>query len=125
MHKTFGAGDHATTYGGNLVCCAAALAVLQILEPILHSAEEKGAYISEKVKAMNSPYVKEIRGAGLMLGIKLEGIAHTETVAKLLSAGLVTLSAGTDVLRFLPPLTIEKEEINEGLSRLEKVIRRG
>jgi len=124
MHKTLGAGDHGTTYGGNLVCTAAALSVLEILEPLLPSVKEKGAYIREKILAMNLPQVKGIRGEGLMIGIKLEGIANTEAVAKLLDAGLVALSAGADVLRFLPPLTISTEDIDAGLDIMESFFRR-
>ena len=120
MHKTLGVGDHGTTYGGNPVCAAAALAVLEILEPVLPSVQEKGMYISDKIAAMDLPQVKEIRGMGLMLGIKLEGIAHTEAVTKLLEAGLVALPAGADVLRFLPPLTISTEDIDAGLTILKK-----
>jgi len=123
MHKVLGAGDHGTTYGGNLVCAAAALAVLEILEPVLPSVKKNGAYICEKIALMNLPYVKEIRGQGLMIGIKLEGIAHTEVVTKLLKAGLVTLSAGEDVLRFLPPLIIGKDDIEAGLAIIEKTFR--
>jgi acetylornithine/N-succinyldiaminopimelate aminotransferase len=124
MHKTLNAGDHATTYGGNLVCAAAALAVLEILEPILPSVKEKGAYICDRIKAMKLPYVKEIRAKGLMIGIKLEGIAHTEAVAKLLESGLLALPAGTDVLRLLPPLVIEKDDMDAGLDIIEKTLRR-
>ncbi|MCL2577579.1 MAG: acetylornithine/succinylornithine family transaminase [Defluviitaleaceae bacterium] len=123
MYKTLNPGDHGTTYGGNLVCAAAALSVLEILEPILPGVKEKGAYIREKISAMNLPQVKEIRGMGLMIGIKLEGIANTEAVAKLLEAGLVALPAGADVLRFLPPLTIGTEDIDAGLAIMEKVFK--
>jgi acetylornithine/N-succinyldiaminopimelate aminotransferase len=123
MHEVLGAGDHATTYGGNLICAAAAIAVLEILDPILSAVKEKGAYICDKINSMNLPYVKEIRARGLMIGIKLEGIAHTEIVARLLGNGLVTLPAGTDVLRLLPPLVIEKTDIDAGLDILEKTFR--
>jgi len=119
---TLGAGDHGTTYGGNLVCAAAALSVLEILTPILPTIKEKGEYIRKKVQQMNLPHVKEIRGNGLMIGIKLEGIPHTEVVANLLKAGLVTLPAGSDVLRFLPPLVISTEEIDAGLKILHETL---
>ena len=123
LHKTLGAGDHGTTYGGNLICAAAALSVLDIIEPILADVKTNGAYICEKIAAMNLPHVAEIRGRGLMIGIKLEGIAHTDAVSKLLEAGLVALPAGADVLRFLPPLVITREEIDAGLAILEKTLR--
>ena len=123
LQNTLGPGDHGTTYGANLVCCAAAMAVLDVLTPILPEVSKKGVYICEKIAAMNLPCVKEIRGQGLMIGIKLEGVAHTEAVAKLLDAGLVTLPAGADVLRFLPPLTISTQEIDNGLKILENILR--
>lgn len=123
MQKVLDTGDHGTTYGGNLVCCAAGLAVMEILEPVLPAVKEKGEYICEKIAAMQLPQVKGIRGMGLMIGIKLEGITHTEAVSKLLKAGIVTLPAGADVLRFLPPLTIGMEDIDAGLAIIEKVFR--
>jgi len=123
LSKTLGAGDHATTYGGNLVCCAAALATVQILETILPSVNEKGKYIREKIQAMDLPQVAEVRGKGLMLGVKLEGVSPAAVNSKLLEAGLVALTAGTDILRFLPPLIISTEDIDKGLAIFEKVLR--
>lgn len=124
MRETLGAGDHGTTYGGNPLCCAAALAVLDILKPVLPDVKANGAYIREKVKAMNLPQITEIRGRGLMLGFQLEeSVVHTDVVAKLLAEGLVALPAGSDVLRFLPPLVITREEIDAGLAILEKTLR--
>jgi acetylornithine/N-succinyldiaminopimelate aminotransferase len=120
---TLGAGDHGTTYGGTPLCCSAALAVLEILENELPAIKEKGEYITKKIAEMNFPIFKEIRGKGLMIGIKLEGLPHTEAVSKLLDAGLVTLPAGADVLRFLPPLIISKEEIDAGLEIINKTLR--
>jgi acetylornithine/N-succinyldiaminopimelate aminotransferase len=114
-------GDHATTYGGNPLCAAAALATLDILEPVIPSVEEKGDYIREKIKAMNLPMVKGIRGRGLMIGIQIEG-SHRELNAKLLEAGLVSLTAGADVIRFLPPLVIGIPDIDKGLAIFEGVM---
>jgi len=122
LKNTLGAGDHGTTYGGNPLCCAAANAVLNIVEPILPKIKENGAYICDRIASMNLPHVSEIRGRGLMLGIKLQKIAHTEVVAQLLQAGLVALPAGSDVLRFLPPLVISREEIDAGLAILKKTV---
>ncbi|MCL2047282.1 MAG: acetylornithine/succinylornithine family transaminase [Defluviitaleaceae bacterium] len=122
VRNTLGAGDHGTTYGANLVCAAAALAVLEILEPILPSIKEKGEYICEKIQAMNLPCVKEIRAKGLMLGVQLHGITPAHAVTALLENGLVALSAGADVLRFLPPLVIEKKDIDDGLAIMEKTL---
>jgi len=123
LRDTLGAGDHGSTYGGNPLCCAAALAVLDILEPILPDVKNNGAYMREKIAEMNLPCVSEIRGRGLMIGVKMKDVAHTEVVAKLLAAGLVALPAGADVLRFLPPLVISRAEIDAGLAILEKTLK--
>ena len=124
LHNVLNPGDHATTYGGNLICAAAALAVLDILEPVLPQVAEKGAYISNKIEAMKLPHVAGVRGKGLMLGIKIEGIAPAEINIKLLEAGLASLTAGTDVIRFLPPLIISTEDIDAGLEIFEDVMRK-
>ena len=105
-----------------LIACAAALAVLDVLETELPKVNEKGEYIREKIKAMNLPQVAEIRGKGLMLCLKLTGVNPGEVNAQLLQNGLVALTAGTDVLRFLPPLTISKEDIDAGLEILKSVL---
>lgn len=116
-------GDHATTYGGNLICCAAAVATLDILDSVLPQVSEKGEYITKKIKAMNLPKIVEIRGKGLMLGIKVKDIAPGDINLKLLEAGLASLTAGTDVIRFLPPLTISTADIDAGLEIFEKVMK--
>jgi len=123
LHNTLGPGDHATTYGGNLICCAAALAVLDILEPLLAQVKEKGEYISKKIEAMNIPCVDSVRGKGLMIGVKIKDIPPGDINLKLLEAGLAGLTAGTDIIRFLPPLTIDMKDIDEGLEIFEKVMR--
>ena len=117
-------GDHATTYGGNLVCCAAALATLEILEPVLPEVEKKGEYIRQRIMEMKLPNVVGVRGKGLMLGVELEGLVPGEVNLELLKAGLASLIAGTDVIRFLPPLVISIEDIDAGLNIFEKVMRR-
>ena len=115
-------GDHASTYGGNLVCCAAAIAVIEVLAREFPKIEEKGQYIRQKIEAMKLPQVLEIRGKGLMLGLKLN-VNPAEINAKLLQNGLVALTAGADVLRFLPPLTITTDEIDSGLKILESTLK--
>ncbi|MCL2421747.1 MAG: aspartate aminotransferase family protein [Defluviitaleaceae bacterium] len=123
LHNVLGPGDHATTYGGNLVCCAAALATLDILEPVLPQVAEKGAYISKRIEAMDLPQVDGVRGKGLMIGVKIKNIPPGEINLKLLNAGLASLTAGTDVIRFLPPLVIEKDDMDAGLDIFEKVMK--
>jgi len=122
LRNTLSPGDHATTYGGNPICCAAALCVLDVLEPVLSQVQEKGDYIREEIQAMKLPIIEAIRGRGLMLGLKIKKHSPAEINAKLLESGLAALTAGTDILRFLPPLTIEKKDIDEGLKILHNVL---
>jgi acetylornithine/N-succinyldiaminopimelate aminotransferase len=121
--KVLRPGDHASTFGANPVCCAAALAVLDILdEKTLSDVSAKGEYIRSAIERLNSPYIREIRGLGLMIGLKIDGISHKELVLRLLGNGLVCLTAGSDVLRLLPPLTISYDEIEAGLDILRKTL---
>jgi len=116
-------GTHATTYGGNPIGAAAANVVLDTLtDAMLVEICEKGKYIQEQVLAMNSPYVKEIRGLGLMIGIVLQNISHRSLVEELNNAGLLALVAGSETLRFLPPLTISYDEIDRGLAILQAAL---
>ncbi|MCL2378851.1 MAG: aspartate aminotransferase family protein [Defluviitaleaceae bacterium] len=122
LRDTLGPGDHGSTYGGNPICAAAALAVLDIIEPLLAQIAANGEYICDKIKAMNLPQVAEVRGRGLMLGLKIKDQSPSEINAKLLESGLAALTAGTDILRFLPPLIIEKSDIDKGLKILHNVL---
>lgn len=116
-------GTHATTFGGNPVCCSAALCVLDILDDaLLVQVPEKGNYIREKIEAMGSPFIAGSRGLGLMIGIALQNASHRELVSRLNNAGLLALTAGGDAIRFLPPLTITYDEIDEGLEIFKKVM---
>ena len=123
LHGLLVPGDHATTFGGNLVACAAALATLDIIAQILPQVSEKGEYIRTKIEAMNLPVVDGVRGKGLMIGIKIAEAAPAEINKKLLQAGFVGLTAGADVLRLLPPLVIDKHDIDAGLEIFESVLR--
>ncbi len=112
---TLSAGTHASTFGGNPVCAAAALAVLDILSPSeLGEVRAKGEYIRAKIEDMELPAVGGVRGLGLMIGVAVKA-PHKELCAMLIENGLLSLTAGSDALRFLPPLTISYAEIDEGL----------
>lgn len=124
LKDTLSAGMHGSTFGGNPVSCAAALYVLgRVSKPdFLKEVREKGAYLKEKLLSL--PHIKEVRGMGLMLGAVLdEGFAAGEIAAKCVENGLLVLTAKT-LLRFLPPLTITKEEIDRGVAVLQTILTR-
>lgn len=115
-------GTHATTFGGNPVCCAAALSVLeQMDEALLASVAEKGEYL--KAELLKIPGVLEVRGMGMMLGVGISPeIPAGHKVSELLEKGLMCLTAGHNTIRLLPPLTITKEEMDKGLAIMKTVL---
>ncbi len=116
------AGTHAATFGGNPVSAAGALAVLGVLtEELLADVREKGEYIRGRIESMRLRAVTSVRGLGLMVGVGVS-VPHREAVASLVENGLLALTAGTDTIRFLPPLTITRDEIDEGLEIFNRTI---
>ncbi|MCR5388549.1 MAG: aspartate aminotransferase family protein [Lachnospiraceae bacterium] len=118
------AGDHGTTYGGNPLVGAAVTKVFEMMERdgIISHVNEVGAYLFEKLDEFMAKHKDKItahRGMGLIQGIEVPGKAG-EIVKKALENGLVLITAGTDVIRFVPPLVIEKSDVDEMLIRLEK-----
>ena len=113
-------GDHGTTYGGNPVATAGAAYILgKMDDEFLKEVEAKGEYIREAL--LKCPKVKSVSGMGLMLGIAIEGKTASEAVSAALDKGLMALTA-QDKIRLLPPLTITKEEIDEGVAILIEAI---
>lgn len=119
-------GDHGTTYGGNPFACAAVSKVFDLFEEqhILEHVQEITPYFEERLDGLVEKYdfFTQRRGKGLMQGLVVEGRPVGEIVAKALENGLVVISAGSDVLRFVPPLIITKEQIDEMVEKLEKTI---
>lgn len=117
-------GDHGTTYGGNPFVCAAVSKVFDIFEQdnILAHAQELTPYLEEKLDALvdKCPIVAARRGKGFMQGLVIEGTTVGSVVTKALANGLLVISAGSDVLRLVPPLVITKEHIDEMIEKLEK-----
>ena len=117
------AGTHATTFGGNPVSAAAAIEVLNQLDmATLKEVTEKGGYIREKIKSWQLKCIGEIRGKGLMIGVSLNNAIPKEIAQKCTDNGLLILTAGTDALRMLPPLTITYEELDKGLRILKNTL---
>lgn len=117
-------GTHAGTYGANPICCAAALTVLGIVEKELKAVYEKGAYIRAALSALNLPKIKGTRGMGLMIGVIVEDVEPAQLVREFLDEGLLTLTAGADVVRLMPPLTATYKEIDDGLTIIQTVLSR-
>lgn len=115
-------GTHGSTFGGNPICCAGGLAVLNKLnsEGFLGEVAKKGEYIREKL--LQIPEVKSVSGMGLMIGIELKTKSAADVVKAALGKGLLLLTAKTKV-RLLPPLTITYEEIDKGLAILTELLK--
>lgn len=123
FHKTehvLTAGDHGSTFGGNPVCCAGAVNVLERLdEECLMEVRAKSGYMRAKLRVIDG--VKEVTGLGLMIGLSIDG--NPKEIAKAcLKNGLLVLTAH-DRLRIVPPLNIGKTEIDEGLTILREVLK--
>lgn len=120
-------GTHATTFGGSPTVCAAASEVLsRVSNPVfLEKVKSKGEYIRQKLLAMDSPAILGVRGMGLMVGIIVEDGKHGEYVNRLNEKGVLTITAGKNAVRLLPPLTITIEEIDEALEAMKEVFGTG
>ena len=106
-------GVHGSTFGGNPLSCAAAVATLEVLEEegLSHQAELKGAYLRAKLESIKSPYIREIRGLGLMIGIEMKQKVSAY-IRALQKRHVIALNAGMTVIRLLPPLVISYEQLD-------------
>lgn len=120
----FKPGDHASTFGGSPLVSSAALAFLKVMEKenLVKKAEERGEYFEKRLKELEEKYsfIKEIRGKGLMRGMELE-FEGKEAVEKCRYQGLLINCTAKKVLRFLPPLTVKEEEIDQAVDILQGV----
>ena len=119
-------GQLGTTFGGNHLGCAAALSVLDVIESehLVENAHEVGEYFIAQLKELQKtqPHITEVRGRGMMIGVVLD-IPHKEVRGKLIHEQHVfTGSAGTNILRILPPLCLTKTEVDDFIKRLERVL---
>lgn len=115
-------GDHASTFGGNALACAAALANIDVIkkEKLVKRSEELGDYLVKKLEGLNKDYVKEIRGKGLMVGMELS-IKCEDIVNKAREQGVLLNCTSESVLRFVPPLTITKDQLDTAVSVLNEI----
>ena len=119
-------GDHGTTYGGNPLACAAVSKVFDLFESekIVEHVNKVAPYMEEKLNQLVEKYdfITTRRGKGLMQGLVLEGKPVGEIVTKAIENGLLVISAGTNVLRMVPPLVITEADIDEMIEKLEKAL---
>jgi acetylornithine/LysW-gamma-L-lysine aminotransferase len=116
-------GVHGSTFGGNPLACAAALASIDAIEAqdLPAQAARKGTYLLEQLSAMDATVIREVRGLGLMIGIELRTRVQHYLQA-LIEEGVLALPAGPTVLRLLPPLTIEYSDLDLVLAALDRVL---
>jgi acetylornithine/LysW-gamma-L-lysine aminotransferase len=121
--KNLTPGVHGSTFGGNPLSCAAAIAALCVMEEenLPRQAEVKGAYLMDKLRTIQSPNIREIRGKGLMIGIELKEKV-SPYIKALQEKQIIALNAGMTVIRLLPPLVITYEQIDHLVEVLTQVL---
>ncbi len=114
---------HGSTFGGNPLACAAAVAAIDFMEKenLAERAAELGAYMIGRLQRIESPLIREVRGMGLLVGIELKQKV-TPFLMALLERGVLALPAGPNVLRLLPPLVIQKSDLDIVADRIEQVL---
>jgi ornithine--oxo-acid transaminase len=119
-------GEHGSTFGGNPLACAVARTALRVLleENMIENAANMGEYFLSQLKGIKSPYVKDVRGKGLMIGVELipEAGGARRLCEKLMTKGLLCKETHENTIRFAPPLVIKKAEIDWALERIEPVL---
>ncbi|MFN2423732.1 MAG: aspartate aminotransferase family protein [Cryomorphaceae bacterium] len=118
-------GDHGTTFGGNPLVCAAAMACLDVIEEenLLEAATEKGKWLKEEVKKMNLPSVREVRGEGLMIGIDFD-FETKPLVMEMLKNGVIANATAETVLRIVPPLNISYDDLKIVLDTMHSAVKK-
>jgi acetylornithine/LysW-gamma-L-lysine aminotransferase len=127
IHGRFGAlpqASHGSTFGGGPLACAAARAALRELieRDLPRQAAEKGAYLLERLRALKLARVREVRGLGLLIGLELKERVQP-FLAALMERGVLALPAGPNVLRLLPPLVIEYDQLDHVVAAIAEVLR--
>ena len=125
LAASLGPGTHGSTFGGNPLVCAAALAAMQTIneKTLLDNCRAMGAYLTEKLEQLKGKYsfIKEIRGLGLIIGVEL-AIQGGPLVIKAMEHGLLMNCTVGNVLRFVPPLIVNRAEIDEAMTILDEVL---
>ncbi|MCA1030995.1 ornithine--oxo-acid transaminase [Bacillus timonensis] len=119
----FNPGSHGSTFGGNPLACAVSIAALDVLldEKLVERSLELGNYMQEKLKEINNPIIKEVRGRGLFIGVELTDAARPYC-EKLKEEGLLCKETHETVIRFAPPLIISQEELDWAINKVKKIL---
>ncbi|SMQ83909.1 ornithine--oxo-acid transaminase [Bacillus sp. OV166] len=119
----FNPGSHGSTFGGNPMACAVSIAALDVLmdERLAEKSLELGDYFLSKLKEINNPLIKDVRGRGLFIGVELTAPAR-KYCEQLKDQGLLCKETHDTVIRFAPPLVISKEELNWAIERINNVL---
>jgi len=118
----FGPGSHGSTFGGNPLGCACAIAAIDVLlgEKLVDNSHRLGDYMQQELKKLSDPVIKEVRGRGLFIGMELTESARPYCEG-LKDEGVLCKETHENVVRFAPPLVITKEEVDWGLERIRRV----
>ena len=122
----FRPGEHGSTFGGSPLACAVARKALEVLqrEKLAQRSDEQGRYFIERLRALKSPHVEEVRGKGLLIGVVLKRSTGGARpfCEKLMQEGILAKETHDYVIRFAPPLIITRQEIDWALERIARVL---
>ncbi|WP_054950154.1 ornithine--oxo-acid transaminase [Numidum massiliense] len=123
IFKVWNVGSHGSTFGGNPLGCAIALEALAVLEEenLIENAAKMGEYLLNELKKIDNPHIRDVRGRGLLVGVELDEDARPYC-EKLKEVGLLCKETHDTIIRFAPPLTITKEDIDWALERVRQVL---
>ena len=124
--SVFDPGSHGSTFGGNAIASAIAIEAIKILreEKLSERSAELGSYLKSQLQGFNSPAIKEVRGNGLLIGLETnpDVITAPDLCRKLLEKGVLSKDTHGTTIRFSPPLTIEKHEIDWALQKMTEIL---
>ncbi|HVM97619.1 MAG TPA: aminotransferase class III-fold pyridoxal phosphate-dependent enzyme, partial [Candidatus Acidoferrales bacterium] len=121
--RAFTVGSHASTFGGNALTCAAAVAVVRVLleDGVIQNCEERGRYLRQRLQSLKSPRIRDVRGDGLLVGAELDG-PGVGVVDACRERGLLINCTAEKVLRFSPPLVVSNAEIDQAVNVVGQVL---
>ncbi len=127
-YNVFTYGDHGSTFGGNPLATAVALAVMRevLKQDIPGNAEKVGNYFMQKVEDMRAqrPYITDVRGYGLLIGVEFDSDVSAQIVSESMKEGLLLNAPAANVIRFMPPLVLTEAEVDEAIEKLGRVLDR-